>query len=114
MAINRAILLTIGDDGVVESFRKGPVSNYVDRLGKLIWVNCCLKISVRDFDKVVGWRRDHRWVYGLSIPTPIHIVVAHIHQPELDRSGYRKHLPLFLVSHPLYDPKSRVCLWSTR
>lgn len=77
MAINCAILLTIGDDGVVESFRKGPVSNYVDKLGKLTWVNCCLKISVQDFDKVVGWRRDRRWVYVLSIPTPIHIVVAH-------------------------------------
>ncbi|KAF8921956.1 hypothetical protein CPB85DRAFT_1247101 [Mucidula mucida] len=90
MAINRAILLTIGDDGVVESFRKGPVSNYVDKLGKLTWVNCCLKISIRDFDKVVGWRRDRRWVRNwidLVIENAFHFSWSHV--------------------DPLYDPKSR-------
>ncbi|TFY54762.1 hypothetical protein EVJ58_g8663 [Rhodofomes roseus] len=70
VVINRAILLTLGDDGVVESFYERPTSTYVARLGKQSWVNCCLMIRLCDFDKAVQWRRDRRWMYVLFTPSP--------------------------------------------
>lgn len=70
MVINHTILLRLGDNGVIELLNERSIYTYVGWLGKWSWVNCCLTIWLRDFDKVAQWCCDRHWMYVLFVLLP--------------------------------------------